>query len=105
MPISYKIINTDIISDGWLRHTIEFTCDDLQPNIIDSIQVEDYGKPEQISRNIKKYLEEFSEKCLSKIRIDIKPLVEILNKTVMEANINHGSKITEMKVRNGYIKN
>ena len=51
MPIKYIITNTETISEGWLRHTIELTFDDLEPNIIGSIQVEDYGKPDSMQKN------------------------------------------------------
>jgi hypothetical protein len=95
MPINYKIRNTDIVHDGWLRHTIELTCDDITPNIVKTFQVEDYGKAEPMLANIEKELKEFSTKCLAKMNIDTKPIESAMEFGIMSINIMHSKAIAK----------
>lgn len=97
MPITYKITDTEKVNEGWLRHTVELTCDDIVPNVVETIQLEDYGKPEPLQKNIDIALKEFSDRCIAALKVDTKPFVTAMETAVAKIDIEHAKDIDEIK--------
>ncbi len=87
MPIKYNIINTELVAEGWNRHTIELACDDTDPVITETFTVEDYGKPVPMQKNIDIAVKAFSDRCKQFIAIDTKPITAALDASIAKIKV------------------